>query len=176
MTWLHCRESPAAAAVLVQAALERSSGLSDVTAFGRPSPWPPHLPGVPLQNRPVTTEAFTNVGFRTRDQWLLLHRPHPRPAGPPPGGQDPSGHPVHWITPDGGLHAGRETHRPAVEAVPAGLWRFRIGRSLELLDRSAGCEALATVDLLAPDASPRCAMLAAAGFEETDLLRSLVLA
>ncbi|SDT82663.1 hypothetical protein SAMN05216371_7453 [Streptomyces sp. TLI_053] len=186
LMWLHCRENPVVAAALLRTALERSAGLGTVTAFGRATPWPPHLPGVPLHNRPVTTEALAAAGFRTRHQWLLLHRPvapvAPVAAVAPvtrvaPGERGatggPSACPVPWITPDGTLHSTSAVPRPSP---PADARQHLLHRSLAALDRAGVCEALATVDLLEPDAPAQCGALGRAGFEEVDLLRSFVLA
>ncbi|MEK2491607.1 hypothetical protein WN990_18830 [Kitasatospora purpeofusca] len=171
VAWLHCREDPGTAAVLVQALRERSAGLDLVSAFGRPTAWPPHIPGLPLHHRPVTTDAFTTAGFRPRHQWLLLHR-GAAGSGSGAAGDRPA-RALRWITPDGALHTGRALPLPRPSA---DLGRHLLGRSLEALDRADEYEAVATVDLLAPDASARCDTLTRAGFEEVDLLRSFVLA
>ncbi|MEU9078377.1 hypothetical protein [Kitasatospora sp. NPDC048538] len=104
--------------------------MAPVTAFAEETPWSPHIPGIPLHDRPVTYDAFHRAGFRTLGQWLLFHRPAGPGDAPPP----------------------------------------------EPLDPGAAGGVVATVDLLAPGASRRCRILQDRGFEEVDLLRSLVLA
>ncbi|MFJ7280525.1 hypothetical protein [Kitasatospora sp. NPDC098663] len=166
VSWLHCRESPEVATVLVRVAVERGAGLAAVTAFTDPGPAEPGLPGLPLHDRPVSTEVFGDAGFRTVDQWLLLHRPGRRSAS------ETGGCPSLWVTPEGVLPAQR---RPAPPALALAEWRERLHRSLERFDQTGGGSALATVDLLSPGASGRCHVLEQAGFTEVDLLRSLAL-
>ncbi|MFB7909831.1 hypothetical protein ACFC1T_25685 [Kitasatospora sp. NPDC056076] len=172
VAWLHCREHPVTAAVLVRAALERSAGLSAVTAFTEPTPWPPHLPGLALHDRPVTFDAFTDAGFRTADQWLLFQRP---PQSGQAGNADRAERctaPPVWVTAAGGIS--RTPHSEPFP-LPDTLWRGNLRRSLERVDAGGYGRALTTVDLLAPRATRRCEILRACGFEEVDLLRSLVL-
>ncbi|MFI8085337.1 hypothetical protein ACIF6L_31670 [Kitasatospora sp. NPDC086009] len=173
VTWLHCREDPAVAAVLVRAIRDKTADRHTVAAFSHPTEWPPHVPGLALHNRPVTTEAFAEAGFRTRHQWLLLHRTAtPTLADDRAANKDQYARPVPWITPDGTLHTTRPIPPPPP---PADVQHHLLRRSLEVLDQTDAHEALATVDLLAPDASPRCDILTRSGFEEVDLLRSLAL-
>ncbi|MFJ6617994.1 hypothetical protein ACIQOW_10545 [Kitasatospora sp. NPDC091335] len=164
VAWLHCREAPDAAALLVRTLLAGSGGLTAVTAFTDPPPWPPHLAGLPLHARPVTTRAFLAHGFRTMDHRLLLHRPAVS-AG--------TGAPPLWVSPEGTLHPGPGAAGPPAPAV---LWRRNLPRALDELDRGGGRDVLAGVDLLAPGAWELSALLAGLAFEEVDLLRSLVLA
>ncbi|MFD4658611.1 hypothetical protein ACFWP2_23625 [Kitasatospora sp. NPDC058444] len=169
VAWLHCREAPAAAEVLVRTLLAGSGGLTAVTAFTDPPPWPPHLAGLPLHRRPVTTRAFLAHGFRAMDHRLLLHRP----AAPAADGPGPTGAPPLWVSPEGTLHRDRGAVGPPAPAV---LWRRNLPRALDELDRAGGRDVLATVDLLAPGACELATVLAGFEFEELDLLRSLVLA
>ncbi|MEV7595951.1 hypothetical protein AB0O91_01005 [Kitasatospora sp. NPDC089797] len=171
VAWLHCRENQEAARTLVRAVVEDSAGLTAVTAFTDPGPLEPGLPGLPLHDRPVTTEVFAEAGFRTMDQWLLLHRPG-RHAEGDNGPHLPAGGPTRWIAAGGAAHG---LHRPARPTVALAKWRDRLRGSLERLDQAGGSDALTTVDLLAPDASVRCHLLEQAGFTEVDLLRSLAL-
>lgn len=57
VTWLHCREDPAVAAVLVRAVREKTADRRTVAAFSHPTEWPPHVPGLALHNRPVACSA-----------------------------------------------------------------------------------------------------------------------
>ncbi|MER8104859.1 hypothetical protein [Kitasatospora sp. NPDC094016] len=139
VAWLHCRENPEAATALVRAAIERGSALAAITAFTNPGPAEPGFPGLPLHDRPVSTEVFGDAGFRTMDQWLLFHRPGRRGASVACGGPSP------WVTPEGVLPAQR---RPALPALTLAEWRERLHRSLERFDQTGGDGALATVDLL----------------------------
>ncbi|MEU1285808.1 hypothetical protein [Kitasatospora sp. NPDC005856] len=169
VAWLHCREAPDAAEVLVRTVVAGSSGLTAVTAFTDPPPWPPHLAGLSLHRRSATTRAFLAHGFRAMDHRLLLHRPAaPAADGPRP----PDDRPL-WVSPEGTLHRGRGAEGPPAPAV---LWRRNLPRALDEVDRAGGRDVLATVDLLAPGACELATVLAGFEFEELDLLRSLVLA
>lgn len=171
--WLHCREAPDAAEVLVRTVLAGSSGLTAVTAFTDPPPWPPHPAGLPLHRRPVTIRAFLAHGFRPMDHHLLLHRPAAPASDGPRTTEAPPDAPPLWVSPGGTLHRGRGAVGPPAPAV---LWRRNLPRALDELDRAGGRDVLATVDLLAPGACELATVLAGFEFEELDLLRSLVLA
>ncbi|MFF2744093.1 hypothetical protein ACFVVA_00975 [Kitasatospora sp. NPDC058048] len=172
VAWLHCREAADAAEALVRTVLARSGGLTAVTAFTDPSPWPPHLPGLPLHRRPVTTRAFLAHGFRPMDHRLLLHRPATSTIDRAALGPRTADAPPLWVSPEGTLHHDRGTVGPPAPAV---LWRRNLPRALEELDRAGGRDVLAIVDLLAPGACELATVLAGFGFDELDLLRSMVL-
>lgn len=112
---------------------------------------------------------FLAAGFRTMDQFLLLHRPRSgehdrlRDDDPPPL----------WVASQGTLVNGwAATGSPE----PATAWHRNLAHALEQVDVGAGHDVLAAVDLLAPGASERCAVLSRHGFDEIDLLRTLLLA
>ncbi|WP_354638066.1 hypothetical protein [Kitasatospora camelliae] len=168
IAWLHCREHPSAVAVLLRVALERLPP-SALNAFDEPGPLSPYLPGLPVNDRPVTYQALHDAGFRTRHQWLCLQRPARFDERTPE--EAPA------------VHAPRAHHVPAAAGTRAGTGPARRPQRTDLRAAPVGPAAggppddptggMALVDLLSPGASRRCHRLQQAGYEEVDLFHSL---
>lgn len=76
--WLHCREEPAVAAVLVDHALQRFGG-RPVEAFAFATALNGMLEGLPVRHRPSTAATLESRGLVGEDAWCLMNMPADTP-------------------------------------------------------------------------------------------------
>ncbi|MFV2120019.1 GNAT family N-acetyltransferase [Streptomyces sp. Act-28] len=190
--WLHCRENPVLAEVLLARALDRL-GARTVHAFEFASALTLGLEGLPVRHRPATRRALEEAGFTTGAPWRYMHSSLPI-AGLPYAAhvtvdecEDPPGKRLE-------VREGGETLAEAVIGRPVAgigvLWWISVappvrrrgmglallGSALDLLAGTGAREVILYVDDDAPPGDPERDRTAAngmydrAGFTEVDRL------